>query len=60
MKPDFSAREKVCFDVLKLLEKNESYVVIGGYAVSSYGFLRFSIDLDFVIPQTSLSFFVNS
>jgi hypothetical protein len=57
MKPDFSAREKVCFDVLKLLEKNESYVVIGGYAVSSYGFPRFSIDLDVIIPETSLSFF---
>jgi hypothetical protein len=57
MKPDFSAREKICFDVLNLLEKNESYVVIGGYAVSSYGFPRFSIDLDFVIPETSLTFF---
>lgn len=57
MKPDFSAREKVCFDVLKLLEKNESYVVIGDYAVSSYGFPRFSIDLDVVIPETNLSFF---
>jgi hypothetical protein len=57
MKPDFSAREKICFDVLGLLEKNESYVVIGGYAVSSYGFPRFSIDLDFVIPETNLSFF---
>jgi hypothetical protein len=57
MKPDFSAREKLCFDILNLLEKNESYVVIGGYAVSSYGFPRFSIDLDFVIPETNLSFF---
>jgi hypothetical protein len=57
MKPDFSAREKICFDVLNLLEKNESYVVIGGYAVSSYGFPRFSIDLDFVIQETNLSFF---
>lgn len=57
MKPDFSERERVCFEVLNLLEKNESYVVIGGYAVSSYGFPRFSIDLDFVIPETNLSFF---
>jgi hypothetical protein len=57
MKSDFSAREKVCFDVLKLLEKKKSYVIIGGYAVSSYGFPRFSIDLDLVIPQSSLLFF---
>ncbi len=54
---DFSTREKLCFDILKLLEKHESYVVIGGYAASSYGFPRFSVDLDVVIPQSSLSFF---
>jgi len=56
MKPDFSAREKICFDVLKLLEKNDEYVIIGGYAVSSYGFPRFSVDLDIVLPTTGLSF----
>ncbi|MBN1860847.1 MAG: hypothetical protein JW840_05235 [Candidatus Thermoplasmatota archaeon] len=54
---DFSTREKLCFDILKLLEKHESYVVIGGYAASSYGFTRFSVNLDVVIPQSSLSFF---
>jgi hypothetical protein len=56
MKPDFSAREKICFDVLKQLEKTDAYVVIGGYAVSSYGFPRFSVDLDIVLPTTGLSF----
>jgi hypothetical protein len=57
MRLDFSVREKACFDFLNLLEKNELCVVIGGYAASSYGFPRFSVDLDIVIPETKTSFF---
>ena len=48
---NFSDREKECFDFLKLLEKEMDYVIIGGYAVSSYGFPRFSVDLDIVISE---------
>lgn len=57
MIPDFSAREKECFDFLNLLTKDKDYVVIGGYAVSSFGFPRFSVDLDIVIPEKKASFF---
>ncbi len=48
---NFSDREKECFDFLKLLDKEMDYVVIDGYAVSSYGFPRFSVDLDIVISE---------
>ena len=48
---NLSDREKECFDFLKLLDKEMDYVVIGGYAVSSYGFPRFSVDLDIVISE---------
>jgi hypothetical protein len=48
---NFSIREKECFDILKFLDKEMDYVVIGGYAVSSYGFPRFSVDLDIVISE---------
>lgn len=33
------------------------YVLIGGYAVSSFQFPRYSVDLDIVIPQRELHFF---
>ncbi len=33
------------------------YVVIGEYAVSSFGFPRFSVDLDIVIPEKEVTFF---
>jgi hypothetical protein len=52
-----SEREKECFDFLTLLKKDWHYVVIGGYAVSSFGFPRFSVDLDIVIPEKDLRFF---
>ena len=51
MIPDLSEREKECFDFLNLLKKDMNYVVIGGYAVSSFGFPRFSVDLDIVISE---------
>ena len=54
---DLSIREKECFDFLKFLKKEMDYVVIGGYAVSSFGFPRFSVDLDIVIPEDEVSFF---
>ena len=52
---NFYNREKECFDFLKLLHKEMDYVVIGGYAVSSYGFPRFSVDLDIVISKNEES-----
>lgn len=51
------AREKECFDFLKAIPEKTKYVLIGGYAVSSYGFPRFSVDLDIVIPESELKFF---
>jgi len=54
---DFSEREKVCFDFLSQIPKDINYVVIGGYAVTSFGFPRFSVDLDITIPKSELSFF---
>jgi len=57
MRKDFSEREKTCFDFLHLLDKDDSYVIIGGYAVSSFGFPRFSVDLDIVIPGEEKSSF---
>ena len=33
------------------LTREMDYVIIGGYAVSSYGFPRFSVDLDIVISE---------
>ena len=54
---DFSKREKECFNVLHLIPKETRYVIIGGYAVTSYGFPRFSVDLDVVIPEEEVSFF---
>ena len=54
---DFSKREKECFDVLTHIPKERYYVIIGGYAVTSYGFPRFSVDLDVVIPGDEISFF---
>ena len=54
---DFSDREKVCFDFLNQIPKDRKYVVIGGYAIASFGFPRFSVDLDITIPEAELSFF---
>ena len=51
---DLSEREKECFDFLNLLNKDMNYVVIGGYAVSSFGFPRFSVDLDIVITDKEI------
>ena len=54
---DFSLREKECFDFLNQIPKEREYAVIGGYAVTSFGFARFSVDLDITIPESELSFF---
>ena len=54
---DFSDREKECFTFLKLIPKEKKYVIIGDYAVSSFGFPRFSVDLDIAIPENELFFF---
>ena len=54
---DFSDREKECFTFLNLIPEKNKYVIIGGYAVTSYGFPRFSVDLDITIPENELPFF---
>jgi len=54
---NFSSREKECFDFLNQIPKERKYTVIGGYAVTSFGFARFSVDLDITIPESELSFF---
>ena len=54
---NFSKREKECFDFLNQIPKQKRYVVIGGYAVTSFGFPRFSVDLDLTIPESELPFF---
>ena len=51
------ARENECFHFLTELPLTRRYVLIGGYAVSSYQFPRYSVDLDFVVPLGELSFF---
>ncbi len=51
------AREKECFQFLNELPLTRRYVLIGGYAVSSYQFPRYSVDLDIVLPLGELSFF---
>ena len=54
---DFSRREKECFDFLNQIPKQKRYAVIGGYAVTAFGFPRFSVDLDITIPESETSFF---
>lgn len=54
---DFSSREKECFTFLNLIPTEKQYVIIGGYAVTSYGFPRFSVDLDIAISESELPFF---
>ena len=51
------AREKECFLFLNELPLTRRYVLIGGYAVSSFQFPRYSVDLDIVLPLGELSFF---
>lgn len=51
------ARERECFDFLNAIPDKTKYVLIGGYAVSSFGFPRFSVDLDIVIPEAELKTF---
>jgi hypothetical protein len=51
------AREKECFQFLNELPLTRRYVLIGGYAVSSFQFPRYSVDLDIVLPLGELSFF---
>jgi hypothetical protein len=50
-------RERECFDFLKSIPLKRKFVVVEGYAVSSFRFPRFSVDLDIVIPEEELKFF---
>ena len=51
------AREKECFQVLNKLPLERNYVLIGGYAVSSFQFPRYSVDLDIVVPEEGAAHF---
>ena len=53
----FSKREKECFNFLNQIPKQKRYVLIGGYAVTSFGFPRFSVDLDITLPEDEITFF---
>ena len=53
MRPEDRDREATCFRLLRELHDCE-FVLIGGYAVSAYGPPRFSVDLDLVVPPTSV------
>ncbi len=57
MSTNFSTREKECFNVLRQIPRDARYVVVGGYAVTAYGFPRFSLDLDVTIPDSKLPMF---
>lgn len=46
----FSLREKEIFETLKKIKEHE-FVLIGGYAVTSYTLPRFSVDCDIVIEN---------
>ncbi len=50
MNMDLEAREQESLELIRKLPL-ESYVLIGGYAASSYDFPRFSVDLDIVISK---------
>lgn len=52
------AREKECFQFLNRLSPERNYVLIGGYAVSSYHFPRYSADLDIVVEEKEAGFFL--
>jgi len=55
--PKLEAREKECFQFLNEVPSNRGYVLIGGYAVSSFQFPRYSVDLDITLPQGELAYF---
>ena len=50
MRPEDIARERVCFSVLRAVQKMD-VLLVGGYAVSAYGPPRFSVDLDLVLEE---------
>jgi len=50
MRPEDIARERVCFDVMRAVQKMD-VLLVGGYAVSAYGPPRFSVDLDLVLQE---------
>src|SRR3989338_8478422 len=51
---DILNRERKCFEVLNSLGSIK-YVLVGGYAVSSFDFPRLSVDLDIVVPASEIS-----
>ena len=50
----FPLREKEIFETLKKIKDSE-FVLIGGYAVTSYTLPRFSVDCDIVVDDVAYS-----
>jgi hypothetical protein len=50
MRPEDIPRERVCFDILRAVQRMD-IMLVGGYAVSAYGPPRFSVDLDLVLEE---------
>jgi len=57
MKEKILIRLKACFDFLNSLPTNRKFTLIGDFAISSFGFPRYSVDLDIAIPESELKFF---
>lgn len=57
MREKIREREEKCFDFLKAIPASRKYVLVGGYAVSSFRFPRLSVDLDIVIHEKELQLF---
>ena len=53
MRPEDLQRERACFALLRSLEARDA-VLVDGYAVSAYGLPRFSVDVDLVLPGSTL------
>jgi hypothetical protein len=50
-------RERACLEMIGKLPRR--YVLVGGYAVSTFEFPRFSVDLDMVISEKDFKAFAN-
>ncbi|MEE8403271.1 MAG: hypothetical protein V3R93_05925, partial [Candidatus Hydrothermarchaeaceae archaeon] len=57
MREKIRQREKKCFEFLEAIPAHRKYVLVGGYAVSSFHFPGLSVDLDIVIPEREAGFF---
>ncbi len=59
MSVDQDIREKKSFELLDDFPWDSGATIIGGYAISGYGSLRYSDDLDILVPQRSNKLLLN-